>query len=484
MDVIIFQAIRRHGEPDDGCTFEVSTDGGATFVKAQKAADGKPFASVPSIAALPMIVVRATPTDTKFWGGTGSFRWQTEAGLVRADAPSELFFIHGTVKSGADSVTVIYFHLGAFRDVSAPMLEKLNDVPKEFDRKWFEDNEGFPSKSWLKPPPAFYGIISHEVVAGPNVTFVPNIAPASVEVTLLERRGPNVRPQLFAVAWPTSMRRDLDTSATSFLVFFTHQLNQNLGPLSFLDQYPDSWGYLHLAIYQYLNYHYNPLDTDSFGHSWRGLCYQLSASQKQAVLVLPLGDAKNPEAEVGDCLDAAKLEELLLEIQAFFLKRAGLIRPPSTKLGRVAMASFSSGNNQTLFFLNRQGNHAHRFYLDTLREVYSLDIPREFAIGWAGLAQRWASVGKDADQKVIRMYGTHPPAYEPIHRALLGTRAPAAPYTSSSSDGLRTVTVLPEASWRNAIGKPDVDPRTLGGPVHELCCATLLTDALRRSPGF
>ena len=32
--------------------------------------------------------------------------------------------------------------------------------------------------------------------------------------------------------------------------------------------------------------------------------------------------------------------------------------------------------------------------------------------------------------------------------------------------------------------KPDVDPKTLEGPVHELCCASLLTDALRRSPGF
>lgn len=484
MDVIVFQAVRRHGELDDGCTFQVSTDDGATFTDAQMGADNKPFVSIPSAAAIPSITVRAMPKDTKFWAGLGTFRWDTAAGIVRTDAPPELFFILGTVKSGADSLTVIHFHLTVFRDASARLLEKLKDAPEDYSLRWLKRSEDWPPTGWLKRAPAFYGVIARDVVVGPDVTFVPDNREAGVEVTLLERRGSGVRPQLFAVSWPASMPRTLDAPPTAFLVFFTHQLNQNVSDFKHLDQYPESWDYLHLAIYQYLNYARNPLDIDNHGHAWRGLCFQQSISQKRVVLVLPLGDAKQPEAEVGDCLDAAKLEELLLEIQAFFFKRAGLFRPPSAELGRAAMASFSSGNNQTIQFLNRRSNTSHRFYLDTLREVYSLDIPRVFAVGWAGQAQAWAGKEKDAAQKVIRMYGTHAPSYESIHQALLGARAPAAPYASSSSSGLRTVTVLPEASWRAALFKPAADPMTLAGPVHELCCATLLTDALRRSPGF
>lgn len=484
MDVIVLQAVRKHGDLDDGCSFEISTDGGQTFTAAQKDRDNKSFVSLPSAAQAASITIRARPTDPKYWAGVGKFRWAKPGSLVREDAAPELFFVHGTVLAGPDSVTVLYFHLTIFRDVSRPMLDKLKDNPNDWPELWLKRYDIWPPTAWLGPAPAFYGVISPDVVVNGNVTFIPETRAAATEVTLLQRKGAGVVPELFAVGWPAALPRTAAAGATPFLVFFTHQLNQNVSQFKHLDHYPDSWDYLHLAIYQYLNYARNPLDVDRHGQAWRGLCYQLSISQKAVALVLPVGNAKKPEGEVGDCLDAAKLEDLLLEIQAFFFKRAGLFRPPVASLGRAAMASFSSGNNEVTMFLASSRNASHRFYLNTLREVYSLDNPRDFAAGWAGAAQSWAARGKEPDQKIIRIYGTHAPAYVPIHQALLGVAAPAAPYVSSSPNGTRTVTVLPEASWQAALFKPQIDPHALAGYVHELCCATLLTDALRRSPGF
>src|SRR5262249_9742963 len=150
-----------------------------------------------------------------------------------------------------------------------------------------KENEPWPPTGWLARAPAFYSVISREVVVGPDVMFIPDNRAAAVEVTLLERRDASARPQIFAVAWPTAMVRDLDAPATPFLVFSTHELNQNISRFKHFDHYPDSWDYLHLAIYQYLNYFSDPLDIDHLGHRWRGICYQLSISQKRVVLVLP-----------------------------------------------------------------------------------------------------------------------------------------------------------------------------------------------------
>lgn len=482
VDTILFQAVRRHGELDGSCSFAVSTDGGATFAPAHRGSDGKPFFRVPSLAALWRITVRATPADARFWEGEGTFRWVEGSGLVRDEARPEQFFLHDTVVSGADSVTVLSFHLSVFRDVSQALLDKLKAAPAEQAAavaQW----EPWPPSGWVVPPPASYHVIAPAVVSGSDVVFETGSAGAGLAVTLIERKG-TALPQLFVVGWPALLPCVAGAPPTPFLVFFTHELNQNLGTFKHLDAYPDSWDYLHLVIYHYLNYGRDPVDVPSAGQTWRGLVYQMSVVGKTPVLFLPVGDAKVPAGEVGDCLDAAKLEDLLLEVQAFFFKRAGLPKPPSTEVGRTAMASFSSGNNQVSMFLTRAANGTHRFYLDTLRELYSLDVPRALAPAWARAAQTWGGRGKDAHEKVIRMYGTDPPTYAPIHQALVGGAPPEAPYTSSSASGTRTVTVLPEASWRAVLGVPDADPASLAGTVHELHCATLLTDALRRSTGF
>jgi hypothetical protein len=483
VDTIIFQAVQRHGELDGGCSFEVSTDGGTTFAPVQKGSDGRPFASVPSLAALLGLTVRAKPAEAKFWGGQGTFRWVDGAGLVRDEALPEQFFIQDTEASGADSVTVVSFHLNVFRDVSQTLFDALKDTPGDQKDADLAVWEPWPPPAWVAPPPFSYHVITKDVVSGSDVVFETSSAGAGLAVTLLERKG-TALPQLFVVGWPALLPCVPDAPPTPFLVFFTHELNQNLGTFKHLDTYPDSWDYLHLAIYHYLNYGRDPIDLPNAGYTWRGLVYQMSLACKTPVLFLPIGDAKVPAGEVGDCLDAAKLEDLLIEVQAFFFKRAGLCKPPSAELGRTAMASFSSGNNQVSMFLTRAGNLSHRFYLDTLRELYSLDVPRAFAPGWARAAETWASRGKDRDQKVIRMYGTDPPTYAPIHQALTGEPAPEAPYASSSASGTRTVTVLPEASWRAALAVPDADPASLASVVHELSCATMLTDALRRSTGF
>jgi hypothetical protein len=483
MDTLVFRAIDRRGALSPRCRFMLSIDGGQTFTDAQTAAPGQAYASV-NLAEVGRVVVYAVPEDPRYWPAQGIFERTREGAVVGTEAPRAFFWTMGTVQSRGDSVTVIYFHLAQFRDVSQEALGKLRAVPKD---RWDPAFEPSFAESWVSRTPATIPVVTEQVVAGHSVAFTQQSYAPSVDVRILERRGDHTLPRRFVTAWPEALPLTLDAGPTPFLVFFTHLLSQNIKQLTYFKQYPDGWDYFYFAIYRYLNYMGDPLDVATDATFTRGLLPQIAASGKRLVLVLPVGDANQTQNEVGDCHDAAALEELLLEIQSFFFKQAGLFRSPQPYIGRVALGSFSSGNIQVGTFLSSQRNQSHRFYQDTLREVYCFDTRHDLATGWAGSALRWASKGKNHAQKMIRTYGTNHDAYAPVHQAFMpGQHVPGrAPYVSTShSLPVRTVGVLPEESWFRAVKNPPSGiTDDFKQAVHQLFCGTLLTDALRRS-GF
>ncbi|MDC3984461.1 hypothetical protein [Polyangium jinanense] len=513
MDVIVLMAADRKGNIVGGCRFEFSIDGGKTFSPAQ--ADGMKWSfAVPSASQLDSIIIRGTPAAPQYWAAEGAFKADSNGALIPAGASPAFFFVEGTFVMegpagpertwGMHTVTVILFHLSIFRDRTQEAFEALkanaDKWVKNADGRWLPPGE---PTSWSTPtlPNGEFSLVTPEIL-GTTTTLVtpppgrephpPLVVPPlsftrgrySPQTTdfILERKQEGSLPKAFLVSWPRSLRRTVDAGPTPFLVYLTHLLNQNFEEHnagdSFQD-YPFGWNYLYISVYSYLNYREDPLKTYS-----RGLLYQIAASQKQLVLVIPVGDARLKDSrEVGDCVNATLLEELLEAIQSFCFRAAGLFRPPVQHVGRVALASFSSGNEQLAYFLARDENKAHPFYRNTLREVYCFDIPRHRVAALAAHAVNWASVGEKHEEKVIRIYGTSAGAFVPVHQALLG-KPPPRDHAYVASTAHRTVAVLPEHSWLPILPNTYSNWEDLAQQVHQLFCGAMLMDALRRSPGF
>jgi hypothetical protein len=183
---------------------------------------------------------------------------------------------------------------------------------------------------------------------------------------------------------------------------------------------------------------------------------------------------------VGAFLSAPSAETILREVQAFLFRRAGVYTPPG--LGRVALASFSGGNELVTKFLSNLTNQAHPFYLDTLQEIYMFDIAQRSVTAWLTEVQAWAGRGTSTT-KMIRAYTQFPVG---AYASLLGGAPAAAPFVATSADGLRTAAVLPGLAWNRAAAAAGAPIMAAGGAfhdTHQLISALMLTDALQRS-GF
>jgi hypothetical protein len=385
-----------------------------------------------------------------------------------------------------------------FRDITDQALAELLAVPapRQGTSPPAPDEESvWPPTSWHGPTVTSFTQVSPRILRPGSVTLgsktftsvvegvtVP-YQPATTE-RVLERTAGSL-PRRLVVVWPDSLSRNANSTPTPYLTFFTHLLNQNQAELKpDLDLYPTAWGYLWLAIWRYLNYSDDIANSAIGGHFSRGLLEQLVTSGKKLALLLPVGDASRATtAEVGDCVDAGKLQDLLLEIDAFMFREAGLEKAPNGALGACGLASFSSGNNEVATFLTSRNNQSTAFYKDTLLEVYSFDNPRASVPGYvAAGALPWLNAGSQAASKALRLYGTHYPTYATVLPTLLPNEVaptPEQPFvTASTSVPNRTLAVLPEPCWDGDFGVSDAQG------VHQLICATMLLDALRRSPNF
>src|SRR5262249_55048508 len=140
---------------------------------------------------------------------------------------------------------------------------------------------------------------------------------------------------------------------------------------------------------------------------WKGLPYQMQASGKSAVIVMPLNKVAATCKEIERFASAALVEELLLEIQAFMLRRAANFDRPG--IGHLAFASFSSGHATMTCFLSDATTRAHLLYKDTLQEIIYFDPHGDDQTVTAGAVNQavfWGNQGTTAS-KIVRLYTQH-----------------------------------------------------------------------------
>jgi hypothetical protein len=179
----------------------------------------------------------------------------------------------------------------------------------------------------------------------------------------------------------------------------------------------------------------------------KGVPYQVARAANKAVTVVPMNSYQK---QYGVMNKAQNIEAILEEIQAFMYMAKGREKLPSS-LGRVAMASFSSGN----FFLGElladADNRATNFLKNVLKAVYFLDPalgpPIEDVNTFINSATLWAA---DNPDKRIRLYMRDRAGAQ---KKLLGKEPPSAPYVANTADGLRTTAELPKEIWVAALTK-------------------------------
>ncbi|MFJ5776895.1 hypothetical protein [Streptomyces sp. NPDC093094] len=350
-------------------------------------------------------------------------------------------------------------------------------------------------------PPSVYSPLPE--ATGASFVASPAVAARAIRVEsrtvtplgeLVVLRLPGIEaPQLVAVHWPADVPRGPGAPPAPFLVlfgpttadrvpdgFFANALDRHDPGTG--DTYPWGWDYQFFGLLRPLRFMGDPLLDDPFP---KGLPYQVQASGRNVVLVLPLPRvADRPCGEVSSFTEAAVLEEYLEEIQAFMFRRAGNFAFGS--VGRLAMGSSGSGHALLSCFLTRAANQTHPLFLDTLQEVYLFDPhPGDAGATDGALAHAtaWAARGPEGE-RTVRLYTQNDPAELGPSAARLEVTAGAAPFHAETPDGRMSLTSLPPAAWQGLAQRLEGRvPYTDSGQVHEVIPALMVTDALRRS-GF
>jgi len=517
MNLLVLSADRDPFLPATGrlvtseCTFFVSIDGGPSTPAGGTGVLGPATVVLPPGAQL--IEIQVTPTSADYWPLKGLFAIQPDGTLVPAsgDVPAE-FEPSKVISVGGDSVVVQMAHLSRLKDVTQTALQSLT-VPTvskgENPATWppGPSAQPWPPAFWDTPPLPNVNYIQ-EIVNSPTDTspiqggaiFIAeqSLDPNTVDVVL---QLANVKaPKTIAVSWPNDVLRTATADPTPFLVYFHATVGQAL-PKGFYENpllgapYPFNFDYVFYGLWRYMNYNGtpagiapprdpDPLTTDPYA---KGLPYQMAASGKNAVIVLPCNRAG---VEVGVMTDAAAMDGILREIQSYMFRRAGIYTTPG--LGRVALAAFSAANLLTLKFLNDGQNQKHQFYQNTLQELYMFGSFKDNAghtpVDWINSALTWAQVGAG---KMVRAYLEHPVSNL---SSLVAPLPSTIPFVATS--GLFTAAVLNIAAWHAAatsvtnpnptIAAPDPtgrDPDKAFQDTHQLISAMMLVDALSRS-GF
>jgi hypothetical protein len=387
------------------------------------------------------------------------------------DAPTdvaELMTPLATRVAQGNAILVSVF-FSRVRDATARTLQFLATVPAP--------RKKFPAPtSWDTPAASVHVIGSPPVAGGAIVTASQSVDP-NVEVRVLELKlsKPRDAPHFIAVTWPKDLPRTTEADPTPFVVYFHAGMAQNAGQAyegAGTGTYPNGWDYQFFGLWRYLQYMGDPLIGGDAPFS-KGLPYQVAAAGKKAVVILPLSSV---QTEVGVLMSGDSMLEALLEVQSYMFRREGVFTAPS--LGRGALGSFSSGNLLVNSFLSR--NQSHKFCQEVLKEVYMFDAPGASRDSWVNQVTAWQKTG-DAQDKVARAYVQTATA-KLAQFVGVGSFGPA-PLLITSGDGKRSVGVLPLGPWANAVA-------AAGGKgggfqqAHQLMSAVMMTDALRRSPGF
>jgi hypothetical protein len=442
--------------------------------------------------------VRATAVDAAKYGTLlGQFQLDATGTLQPIAAPAE-FAPAQTLGIPPLRSILLFVHFTPLMDVTERARDALRFSGPDFPGPPPNDMSFRQSGLVTPMPPA--SLQPRELS---DVTFIdsPSISGSALRVTtrtshpqgsitIFEWRGATA-PKLYAVFWPTAVARGPGAPPTPFLLYYHATAGQN-APLFYTDArdrhdpttgstYPWGFDYQFFGFWRYLNYEGDPLKKDPF---CKGLPHQIEASGKNVVLVLPLNRvATNPCDETIMLRDASFVQELLEELQAYVMRRAGLFQPPG--IGHLAMAAFSSGHSLLSCFLQNTANHNHPLYLQQLQEIYLFDPHADRAdvtlIPVIDIA-RWASRGA-SETKVARLYTQNDVAQLAPVLAQLGVSTGSVPFDATAPlNPRRSVACLPLDAWKAlgaAVGSTFAYANTQAS--HQAISALMLTDALRRS---
>ncbi|MHA7962280.1 hypothetical protein ACX9I7_31585 [Streptomyces sp. L500] len=487
------------GQTSTQCNFTIAVNGGAPVGPDSVVLDQSIFAIPDTDAA---IDIEADAVDQAKYGTLTAHLDIDSTGTVQATFPP--------VNSNWPDPTVTSSDVGQTIAMTA-FFAPLRDATEQARVSLAQTGDDYPGSPPAQPPgdmsfrtpgvslpPLVYGVpsaIDTTVIASPaigsgNIQVQTQTVSPFAETVVLQLPGISA-PQLVAVHWPDGVPRDPGAPPAPFLVYCHAGMAQN-SPQFYDDPrdrhdpvtgntYPFGWDYQFHGLLNYLQYIDDPFLTNPFA---KGLGLQLTASGRNVVLVLPLMRvAGNPCNEIGSFADAAFLQEYLPEIQAFMFRRKGNFQ--FGPIGRLGMASFSSGHAALTCFLGNATNQAHSLYLDTLQEVYLFDphadLVSETLLPLTQVAA-WAARGSSGT-KVARLYTQNDPAQlAPLLRQL-GVAAPGpAPFDAATPDDRNSLTSLPLAAWNSlALKLGSTVPYANTGQVHQVVSALMLTDALRRS---
>lgn len=453
----------------------------------------------------PQVTLSVIALDTGAFSTSGTFVADGNGGLIAGSAPAE-FGPPTTTISGADVTISISVTMPELRDATSDSVAALDPPPARAPL-----GPQHPVTSW-SPPPNVDGIsvVSTPCLSAKTLQFVKKSVSPDGEIVVLDRAAADP-PVRLVVYWPASVSREADAPPTSFLYFLKPTAFQNSRPVAgepekpiFVNPgdrkdpdtgstYPNGFDYNFFGLWRV--FHYSD-DLDKNGQSlsdpilgdaaWKGIPYQVEASGKPVVVVLAMNEvAVNPCDELKALSSAFDLRRLLLDVQAFMFRRAGNPNPPG--IGRLAMASFSSGHNTLACLLASPGNPADPFITDTLQEIYLFDPNADRAGPFAGTVQAiadWLKTGPST-QKIARVYSQLTPKDDqgndllaPILAQLQIVAPPQSPFDVNSPVNANvSVTCLPLGMWNqlsNSKFTKSVD-------AHQVIPAVMLTDALRRS---
>lgn len=431
------------------------------------------------------IEVTASPTTAAFFDAAVTLV-VTAAGEAEPVVTNIADVATTSVTAAGITISRATITVSRVRDVSTKAREQLDRlIPIRHDTDPVRDEPtfpvvgmgDFPPEGWTIPdrPSTRFVDVDQPIDGRALHTVVRSASGSDCEHLVLEVAGVKV-PQVIAVSWPHALLRDNGADPTPFLVYYRPSTGQNVKHGYYqgagLDAYPWNFDFCYFGMYQFQWYADDPLTGDMFS---KGIPFQVAAAGKNVVTVIPCN--KPVAGEFGAFLDAAAMETILLEVQALMFRRAGATTPPAT-LGRTALGAFSSGNDALATVLQSVANRKHRFFVDTVKEIYFFD-PAGFrqsltvaaALTWAG----------GADDRRIALYAQ---AVGDAGAKLLGGPVPVAPYVESPTP-LRTVAALPPSTWRaTLLAAAGVDDPQMGfDQAHQLIPALMLTHAMATS-GF
>jgi hypothetical protein len=446
---------------------------------------------------LPVELRITPPASSPFWPIRKRFQYDRTtlmqvASEVEQDDPdgvpvadARLSFYHlqrpdfGT--SGANSVVSVGVVLSRVRDVLTRVQHELGNIPRvrlqtpRQNPDTFTVPDTYPL-AWSSAPLTLPSVVQMPLIRGGSTdlrfTTPADVAPAMTEA-VLEVRGGGV-PALLSVSCPTELLDRVAIASRSSpqrpsLPFLVHYRPFARGA-GFFDQrpgskgYPWDWDYLFFPFWSERSYITDPIVRPKVG---KGFCYQIAASGNRLALVLPLPRGSS----FGRMIDPAWLESMLVEIQAYLLRRR-LVYAPSDQPNRVALSSLSAGAEALRDVLQRsEATHA-------IREAYLLDPPDFEADSITRTILGWSN--RIGNTTRVRVYARFSNAvYE--SEGLVESTAFEQALPSPPSSLPRTYANVTTARWRRVADARGALSRWNDSNVHQLVGATMLTDALRRS---